>query len=324
MQQPLISVVLPVYNRKKYLGQAIDSVLQQTYQNWELIIADDNSDKETQDFLENYTSIPQINIYYSSTNLGLFPNLNKAIKRCKGKYIIILCSDDIFFPNCFEINLNLINKYDEAQLILASINAIDAEGKTIDSGQNFYCDYISKETKLLQTEESLPLLLKYGSINGTITGMFFKKSLYEQVGDFKEDWKHAADWEWIYRVAGCSSILFSRVNVVATRIHQEQLSVVNGENLSASLEAAEMIKMLIADPRLITLESAPRWALQNMQMHLWYAFKLAFKGYLSESLTIAKAVNKATGFTNTFWTMVKLLPHRWKVYHQKTFFLPPD
>ncbi|MBO3460283.1 glycosyltransferase [Aetokthonos hydrillicola Thurmond2011] len=324
MLESLVSIILPVYNRKKYLAQAIDSVLQQTYQNWELIVADDHSHEDTKSFLQRYAAITKIHIYSNPHNIGLFANLNKAIRRCNGEYITILCSDDFLSEQCLEVNLNLMRKYVEANLILSSTYSVNADGNLLHNVKNFYDDYIAKQTRLLQPEQSVPLLLQYGSINGNITGMFFRKTLYEQVGDFREDWRHAADWEWIYRVASSSPILISRANVAVIRIHEEQLSVVNGKNLSASLEVSQMVKMLLADPRLRTLESARRWALHIMQFHLWFALKLAFKGYWSESLTIARAVEKATGFSSTFWTMLRLLPHRWQVYRQKSFFLPPD
>jgi len=324
MLEPLVSIILPVYNRKKYLAQAIDSVLEQTYQNWELIIADDNSHEDTRDLVKQYAAISRVKIYSNSTNIGLFPNLNQAIRRCNGAYITILCSDDFFLPHCLESNLELMQKYPEANLLLSSTYSVDADGELLPNAKNFYDDRIAAQTKLFQPEQSVPLLLKYGSINGNITAMFFKKSLYEQVGGFREDWRHAADWEWLYRVASCSPILISRVNVAAIRIHEEQLSVVNGKNMSASVEGAEMVKMLLADPRLRTLKSARRWALHIMQFHLWFALKLAFQGHWSEALTIARAVEKATGFGSTFWTMLRLLPRRWQVYRQKSFFLPPD
>ncbi|MEH2464003.1 glycosyltransferase family 2 protein [Nostoc sp.] len=69
MIEPLVSIVLPVYNRKKYLVKAIDSVLQQTYQNWELIIANDNSSENTKAFLEGYAAISKVKIYYNTQNL---------------------------------------------------------------------------------------------------------------------------------------------------------------------------------------------------------------------------------------------------------------
>jgi glycosyltransferase involved in cell wall biosynthesis len=107
-EKPSVSVILPVYNRHKYLGKAIDSVLRQTYRNWELIIADDASSQETQNFLQQYTNIPKVRIEYNPQNLGLFANLNKAMSSCKSDYILFLCSDDFLMENCLEINIDLI------------------------------------------------------------------------------------------------------------------------------------------------------------------------------------------------------------------------
>lgn len=324
MLKPLVSIILPVYNRKKYLCKAIDSVLEQNYSNWELIIADDNSGQDTQVFLNKYTDIPKIKIYYNSLNLGLFANLNQAIGRCNGDYIIILCSDDFLLPHCLQTNLDLIEKYPEASLIISSTDSVSADGELLPNAKNFYYDQISQETKLLQPDESLPLLLKYGSINGNITGMFFKKNLYDRVGGFREDWRHAGDWEWIYRVARSSRVLLCRVNVAAIRIHQEQLSVINYKNLSGFIEKAKMVEILLADSYLSSLEPAKRWALNHMQFNLWSALKLALKGHWAESLVVTRAVHETTGFASTFWAMLKLLPQRWKVYQHKGFISPPD
>ncbi|RCJ35195.1 hypothetical protein A6769_19090 [Nostoc punctiforme NIES-2108] len=324
MTEPLVSIILPVYNRKKYLAQAIDSVLQQTYQNWELIIADDHSSEDTKDLLQKYAALPKVNIYYNPQNIGLFANLNQAIKHCNGEYITIICTDDFFLPHCLETNINAIQQYSEANLILSSTYSVNADGEILPNAQNFYYDYIAKETQILQPEQSVPLLLRFGSINGNITAMFFKKSLQKRVGDFRADWRHAADWEWIYRVACCSPILISRVNVAAIRVHEEQLSVANGKNLSTSIEGSEMVKMLLANPYVRNLKSAPNWASHIMQFHLWFAFKLALRGYLSEALTIVRAVNQVTGFDKTFWAMLKTLPQRWAARRQKGFILPPN
>jgi glycosyltransferase involved in cell wall biosynthesis len=324
MQEPLVSIILPVYNRKEYLDQAINSVLQQTYGNWELIIADDASAEDTKQFLQRYAAMPRIKIHFNYINLGLFANLNQAIRRSIGNYVLLLCSDDFLLSQCLEANLELMQKYPEADLLLSSLDATNIKGAMLLSANNFYYDQFAKQTKLLQPEQIVPLLLQYGSINGNITGMFFKKSLFDRVGGFQEDWRHAADWEWLYRVASCSSILISRVNVAVVRNHSQQLSVNNRINLSNSLEVSEVVQRLLADPRVGKPELAARWARHIMQFHLWTALKFAVSGHWSKALVIARAVDRATGFINTFWTMLRWLPQRWKVYRQKSFPLPPN
>ena len=112
MNKSGISIILPVYNRIKFLEQAINSVLKQTYQHWELIIADDNSDSETRAFLNKYPILDRrIKIYRNPKNLGLFANLNKAISNAENDYLFILCSDDYLLPNCLQTFLEFQEEY---------------------------------------------------------------------------------------------------------------------------------------------------------------------------------------------------------------------
>jgi glycosyltransferase involved in cell wall biosynthesis len=325
MQEPLISIILPVYNRLEYLSQAIDSVLNQTYKNWELIIADDASDDNTKKFLNRYDQFSNIKIYSNPQNLGLFPNLNLAIRQSQGEYILLLCTDDFLLPECLHSSLSLLETNQDTGLVLSAFKAVDAEGRELPSGNIYYYDqFLSKPLQLLRSEEVLPLLLKYGSINGNLSGMFFTRSLYERVGGFREDSVQVADWEWVYRVAKQSSILMSKTPVAVVRSHAQQLSAVNFKSFRNSLEVIEMVGILLRDPQLAELESAFQWALHIMQFHLWYAFKFLFKGYWQQALTVARAIDKVTGFVYTLWAMLRWLPQRWQVYQQKSFPLPPE
>jgi len=320
----LVSVILPVYNRHKYLGLAIDSVLNQTYKNWELIIADDASDIATRECLETYSHHPQIKINFNSTNLGLFPNLNKAIKQISGTYIILLCSDDFLLPECLETSIKLVQEYPDTGLLLSPVKVIDAEGNNLSSPAIYYYErFAPQPSQVLNPHQTLPLLLQYGSINGNLTGIFFKRELYEQVGGFREDWYHAADWEWLYRAASQSSLLISNTPRATIRSHSDQLSGVNFKNISNSLEVIEMVRILWKEPLISKLDIAEKWALHIMQFHLWFAIKMALKGRCLECLTIIKAISKVTGFGNTLWAMLRWLPQRWQVYMQKSFPLPP-
>jgi glycosyltransferase involved in cell wall biosynthesis len=317
-QEPLVSVVLPVYNRHQYLGQAIDSVLAQTYKNWELIIADDASDNLTKEFLEKYKKKSKLTIYRNSKNMGLFPNLNKSISRCNGNYILLLCSDDYLLPDCLYNYINLIREYADAKLILSKLGCVNSLGNKLPDPSyirlsNNY-DHFPEKTQLLPPDKTLPLLLQYGSINGNLTGMFFNREVYEQVGNFNETCQQVADWEWLYRVAKFNPILIYTETLAVIRSHPEQLSGVNFRNLSNSLEVAEMVTRLLADPYISQLKAAPCWALHIMQLHLWFAFKLAFQGHWTEALIITKAVGRTTGFTKTLWSMLRWLPQRLQVY----------
>jgi glycosyltransferase involved in cell wall biosynthesis len=323
MTEPLISVVLPVHNREKYLIQAIESVIHQKYSNFELIISDDCSKKETLDILREYENHPKVNVYYNMTNLGLFSNLNHAISKASGEFITIICSDDIFLPDCISSNYELISNQLHTPLLLPSSKNIDSDGADQPSSSDYYYNLFCPGTKLFTSLEMLPLLLQYGSVNGNITGMLFKKKIHEGIGGFREDWQHAGDWEWIYRIARNHPVLISREVTVKVRVHQEQLSVTNGRNLSAIIEAGEMVKLLLADSNIKRSNSASRWAGHTMHGCLWYGIKLFASLKFLQAFTVMRAIHESAGFKSTFLALIKTFPQRWNTYKGKGFIIPP-
>lgn len=321
---PLISVVLPVYNRPEYLDKAIESVLNQTYKNFEFIIADDNSQEATKNLLQKYESIPQVKLIFNDENLGLFPNLNNALKFCQGDYILFLCSDDFLLPDCLEKSLSFVADYPEVNLVLSPTEIVGTENQPLPPPHHYFYNQLKLNTQVWFPEKSVPLLLRYGSINGNLTGMFLKKELYEKIGGFKDIWSHAADWEWLYRAAKFGPILITTTPRAVIRRHAEQLSGVNFRNLSNSLEVIEMVQILLADPHVQKVEAARQWALNLLQLHFWFAFKFALQGRWLEAMKITKAINQVTGIGATFWAMLMWLPQRWKIYRQKSLLVRPE
>ena len=92
--KPLVSVIITTYNRADMIVMAIESVLSQTYPNWELIIADDASTDDTFELLKYYRNDPRIRYVRNEINLGIAANRNEAIRHSKGMYIAMLDSDD--------------------------------------------------------------------------------------------------------------------------------------------------------------------------------------------------------------------------------------
>ncbi len=93
-ENPLISVIIPTYNRANFLGEAIESVLSQTYKNLEVIIIDDGSTDDTRQLIEKYTDKRIIYLYQEHG--GTSAARNKGIQEAKGEYIAFLDSDDIW------------------------------------------------------------------------------------------------------------------------------------------------------------------------------------------------------------------------------------
>ncbi|USD29084.1 glycosyltransferase family 2 protein [Pseudoalteromonas sp. SCSIO 43201] len=103
MAEPLVSVVMPAYNSEKYIAKSIESVIAQTYQNWELLITDDRSSDSTQKIAEQYCATDKrIKLFVNKENAGAGVARNNSIMHAKGRYIAFLDSDDLWLTTKLE------------------------------------------------------------------------------------------------------------------------------------------------------------------------------------------------------------------------------
>lgn len=97
----LVSIIMPTYNCGRFIKESIDSVLSQTFTNWELIIVDDCSNDDTQDIVHSYID-PRIHYWQNEQNMGAALTRNKALRKAKGHYIAFLDADDLWLPTKLE------------------------------------------------------------------------------------------------------------------------------------------------------------------------------------------------------------------------------
>jgi glycosyltransferase involved in cell wall biosynthesis len=103
MSTPLVSVLMTAYNREKYIDEAIESVLASSYRNLELIVVDDCSKDRSVEIARTYAAKDdRVKVYVNETNLGDYPNRNRAASLARGEYIKYADSDDIMFPSCLK------------------------------------------------------------------------------------------------------------------------------------------------------------------------------------------------------------------------------
>ncbi|GAA65000.1 hypothetical protein P20311_2804 [Pseudoalteromonas sp. BSi20311] len=109
--QELVSIIMPSYNAEKFIRESINSVLEQTYQNWELLITDDVSKDNTVSIVKQYTkNDPRIRLVEQSDNGGAGLARNDSISRAKGKYIAFLDSDDLWVPEKLHKQISFMQK----------------------------------------------------------------------------------------------------------------------------------------------------------------------------------------------------------------------
>lgn len=177
--QPKVSVILTSYNKPKTVGRAIESVLKQTYDNWELFIMDDHSNDQTQQIIKKYLEDPRIQFYdsmvrdedrYKSTRYATL--INEALAKATGDYITYLTDDNLYFPDRLQIMASYLNNHPTHGVVYSQqlIRRMDEKGKTVDEKVRGTKGILTKPQNLvdhcsiMHRASLLPLIYgKYGS-----------------------------------------------------------------------------------------------------------------------------------------------------------------
>ena len=150
--EPLVTITIPMYNNERFIRQTIESILAQTYTNFELLIYDDNSTDGSYEITSSFRD-PRMRIFKNERNLGPEGNWNRAIQDVRGKYVKLICGDDILYPNCIEEQVAVFENSPHAgiSLVCSQRTIIDPEGKSlikkinlIEKGQHKATDVIRK------------------------------------------------------------------------------------------------------------------------------------------------------------------------------------
>lgn len=130
----MISIAMTTYNGEKFLREQIESIISQTFTDWELVVCDDCSKDSSWFILEKYRQLDsRIKIYKNETNLGFKKNFEKAISLCTGEYIALSDQDDIWLPNHLSLLLSLLG---DRSLACGNALLIDAEGQSLEKKLN--------------------------------------------------------------------------------------------------------------------------------------------------------------------------------------------
>lgn len=130
--KPLVSIIMPVKDGERYLDAAIESILAQTWQNWELIVVDDGSTDKTSAILAQYArKDARIKVITNKENLGVAASLNKALKMARGQYIARMDADDISLPERLEKQVEFLAKNPNIVAVGCQVEVIDEEDNLV-------------------------------------------------------------------------------------------------------------------------------------------------------------------------------------------------
>jgi len=310
----LITVVLPVYGRADLLAEAWQSLKLQSDPEWQLLIADDGSDADTASWINSGPALdPRTTWLKRTRNIGLFANLNDALSRIEvSAWVLLLCSDDRLLPHAVATIKKLRNQWSESPWIISTHLSIDSQGEPLaNTSAVDHCQFAST-TRTFKSDEFIPLLLRHGSINGNLTGMAFSVQLWREAGEFRSDWRHAADWEWLIRASEKAPVLLNLEPIAEVRSHPAQLSNANrlaGDELP---EVAEVQRLLLAHPTMQDERRRYKWAAHRLQFQLWNLLKQSANGHWHGVLPGFAQIHKTVGLLPALIALLAWLPQRWR------------
>jgi glycosyltransferase involved in cell wall biosynthesis len=208
----LISIIIPTYNREKYLQEAVNSVINQSYKNFELIIVDDGSTDNTKLIIENYLSDSRIRYIYQQ-NKGISAARNAGIMNASGKYLMFLDDDDYYMPHAIEKLLAFIKKQPE------NVKMVYGEIILLKNNQKSY-------TKIdkLRSKPGLFLMFLPGCRITTPGQVIVETQVVKDVGTFDESYLRSNDYELWTKIILKYDIAKLEVPVMYYRIHEGQVT----------------------------------------------------------------------------------------------------
>mgnify|MGYP001220161347 CR=1 FL=1 len=193
MEDPIVSVVIPSYNHEKYISETIESILNQTYQNFEIIITDDGSSDDTVKIIKTFSD-PRIKLYEFIKNQGACSALNNCIINSKGKYIAYISSDDVWELDKLEKQVEYLDENSSMAAVFTRAKIIDEKGKKL-KGNHLYTDVFDYQNR--SRSEWLNHFF-YNSNCICHPSIMIKKAVYDDIGLYNERMANLPDYDmWI-------------------------------------------------------------------------------------------------------------------------------
>ncbi len=206
MKIPKISVLMTIYNHENYLKYSINSILKQSFKNWELIAIDNGSTDNTKKILKSFRD-KRIKKIFLKKNIGRTNCLNYGLDFCRGEYIAIQDSDDISLSLRLEKQLQSFNKNKDLYLVATNCQLVNEKNKIVKK------EYINYKNKNLRE-------LLYKNIIAHSTVMY-KKSLISKVGKYPRNFKYAQDYAFYLKVFKKFKIFIIQDTLLKARLPHE-------------------------------------------------------------------------------------------------------
>ncbi|MBB3123541.1 glycosyltransferase involved in cell wall biosynthesis [Mesoflavibacter sabulilitoris] len=250
----LVSICIPTYNGAEYLKETLDSVKQQTFKDFEVIVSDDNSKDNTLNIVEQFKKCVDVPVKtYNHEPQGIGANWNFCVQKATGKYIKFLFQDDILAPTCLEQMVILAETNEAVGLVYAKRDFL------FDTDASHYTSWLKKCGVLheswasLDVEEGIMpgkaylrdknLLDMPNNKIGEPSLVLLRKDVFDKVGFFNTELSQTLDFEYWYRLMPYYNVGFVNDYLLTFRLHQDQATQKN--NTKKTKDAVLLPRLLM-------------------------------------------------------------------------------
>jgi glycosyltransferase involved in cell wall biosynthesis len=220
---PKVSINLCCYNSEQYLQETLDSIVNQTYKNWELIIINDGSSDSTESVVHEYIKQGYPIIYHYQENRGLGYSRNAALKYSQGKYLAFIDHDDIWLPEKLEKQVSILENYPEADFLYSRYFVAKGHRKMLASKRQQPQGYVFER-----------FLCHYPV--AILTVMIRKESVDRLNILFDNNLSLAEDYDFFLRLLYNSKVIYQKEPLAIYRVHSGMNSLKYMENWTSEIE----------------------------------------------------------------------------------------
>lgn len=225
LPQPEISILMSVYNGGIFLAPALESMLGQTFSDFECILIDDASTDSTSQVLADFAARDsRVQVIKNSTNLGLTASLNKGLAFSKGRYIARMDADDIALPGRFMTQYWFMEEHPDVAACGSWISVIDEQGQLLGE-KNLALSYEDIKKKMLFNNQF---------IHSTL---FFRADILKENGGYNEFFKKSQDYELMLRLSSKYPVVNLREKLLQFRLYKSSLSWMNSDQQKYAIKA---------------------------------------------------------------------------------------
>jgi glycosyltransferase involved in cell wall biosynthesis len=282
MSTPLVSICLPNLNTLPFLHERIDTILRQTYQNWEMIVTDGFSDDGSWEFFQRLSKKDRRMSIAQAPREGPYPAWNNCINRSHGKYVYIATSDDTMAPECLEKLVGALERHPECDLAHCQLRTIDSEGRLKQNRWSRHSIFVLSSGELftkahIRRAPFDGLLHLLGeTVYHSITQLLIRQSLFTKIGLFESKWGSEGDFNWGMRAGLVANTIHVPDTWGGYRIHAEQATArVNFGSLEYLQKIEEMIEDALSRSKdlvaaRVNLERIPSWWKDAKEMRMFF------------------------------------------------------